>query len=244
MHQRSHKAIATALSGISVARTTHGLQSQGLEEALKENKKILIPRGFILKLDCSGMTPKVVFMKKTSGSYLEKYHYHWHYWCGLQTPGRKSEIRKYTVRNYWSNIDGPSSSGKVEERSQWSQYSHVQSGSQASHCCKVPLAREEMFYFAGVPWFVAIFWIKQSGESTRPGTERAAVGRFFSLKRFPSFLPGGLAILANCDFPDNWEAWLWSYLGSGPQIPLNMAPRCHGKQEHISIDIFDTHRLR
>ena len=60
-----------------------------------------------------------------------------------------------------------------------------------------PLAKEEMFYFAAVPWFVGIFCIKQSGESTKPGRGRARFGCFFGLKRFPSFLPKGLAILAN-----------------------------------------------
>lgn len=62
----------------------------------------MIPRGFILGLDCSGTSPKVVFFKEALGSYLEKYHYRWHYWYGLQTTGHKIGIKKYTKRNYSS----------------------------------------------------------------------------------------------------------------------------------------------
>lgn len=75
----------------------------------------MIPVGLILKLGCSGASPKVILIKKTSGPYLEKYHYHRHYRCALEIAYHKSGIKEYT--NYLSNVNGPSSRAKVEGRS-------------------------------------------------------------------------------------------------------------------------------
>lgn len=38
---------------------------------------------------------------------------------------------------------------------------------------KFPLAKEETFYFAAVPWFVGIFCVKQRGGSTKAGCRSA-----------------------------------------------------------------------